>query len=53
MVEFALPKNSKVAKGKHWPAPEGATNTRRFDVYRYDPDTSENPRSARSVTSCA
>ena len=44
MVEFALPKNSKVAKGKHWPAPEGASNTRRFDVYRYDPDSGENPR---------
>ena len=44
MVEFALPKNSKVAKGKHWPAPEGVTNIRRFDVYRYDPDTTENPR---------
>ncbi len=44
MVEFALPKNSKVAKGKHWPAPEGTANTRRFDVYRYDPDTGQNPR---------
>ncbi|MHA1537706.1 MAG: succinate dehydrogenase iron-sulfur subunit [Alphaproteobacteria bacterium] len=44
MAEFVLPKNSKVAKGKHWPAPEGAGNTRRFDVYRYDPDSDENPR---------
>jgi succinate dehydrogenase iron-sulfur subunit len=44
MVEFALPKNSKIKKGKHWPAPEGATNTRTFMVYRYDPDSGENPR---------
>ena len=44
MVEFALPKNSRVAKGKHWPAPEGASNVRRFDIYRYDPDSGENPR---------
>jgi succinate dehydrogenase / fumarate reductase iron-sulfur subunit len=44
MVEFALPKNSRIKKGKHWPAPAGATNTRRFKIYRYDPDSGENPR---------
>ena len=26
MVEFALPKNSKITTGKTWPKPEGATN---------------------------
>ena len=25
MVEFALPKNSQITKGRHYPAPEGAT----------------------------
>jgi succinate dehydrogenase / fumarate reductase iron-sulfur subunit len=44
MVEFALPKNSKIKKGKHWPAPAGATRVKRFDIYRYDPDSGENPR---------
>jgi succinate dehydrogenase / fumarate reductase iron-sulfur subunit len=38
MVEFTLPRNSKVGKGKVWKAPEGARNTRRFHIYRYDPD---------------
>jgi len=44
MVEFALPKNSKLTKGKEFPAPKDATNLKRFEVYRWDPDTGENPR---------
>ncbi len=45
MAKFSLPKNSKINKnGKHTPAPEGATNTKTFKVYRWDPDTGENPR---------
>jgi len=44
MVEFALPKNSKLTKGKEFPAPKGATNLKRFEVYRWNPDTGENPR---------
>ena len=44
MAEFTLPKNSKVKKGKSYKAPEGATNTRTFSVYRWDPDSGENPR---------
>ena len=45
MVQFVLPKNSKVKKsGKSWPAPAGARNTRMFRVYRYDPASGENPR---------
>ncbi|GEQ98960.1 succinate dehydrogenase iron-sulfur subunit [Iodidimonas gelatinilytica] len=44
MAKFTLPKNSKVTKGKHVPAPEGASNVRRFNVYRYNPDSGENPR---------
>jgi len=44
MVEFALPKNSKIRKGRRWPAPDGATRIKRFKVYRYDPDSGENPR---------
>ncbi|MGH8495036.1 MAG: succinate dehydrogenase iron-sulfur subunit [Gammaproteobacteria bacterium] len=44
MAEFRLPANSKIRKGKTWPAADGATNLRRFRVYRYDPDSGENPR---------
>ncbi len=44
MVEFALPKNSKVTKGKTHKAPEGAKNVKTFQVYRWDPDAGENPR---------
>ncbi len=44
MAQFALPKNSKVQKGKTHKAPAGATKVRSFQVYRWDPDTGENPR---------
>lgn len=44
MVEFALPKNSTLQKGKEFPAPENATRLKRFEVYRWNPDTGENPR---------
>ena len=44
MVEFNLPKNSKVKKGKTHKAADGAKNIRRFQVYRFDEDTGENPR---------
>ena len=38
MVEFALPKNSKVGKGKYVKAPDGAVNIRKVNVYRWDPE---------------
>jgi len=44
MVEFALPANSKVVKGKSHKAPAAAKNVRVFRVYRYDPDAAANPR---------
>ncbi len=44
MVEFLLPKNSRIKPGKTWPKPDGATNLREYRVYRYDPDTEANPR---------
>ncbi len=44
MVEFALPKNSKLQKGKEFTVPENATNLKRFEVYRWNPDNGENPR---------
>ncbi len=44
MVEFSLPKNSVIKKGKEFPLPENAKNTKRIEVYRWDPDSGENPR---------
>jgi len=44
MVEFALPANSKIRKGQHHPALDGATRTRTFKVYRWNPDDEANPR---------
>ena len=44
MAEFRLPANSKITKGKHFAAPEGAKQVKRFVVYRYDPDSGATPR---------
>ena len=44
MVEFALPKNSVLQKGKEFPVPEGATRLKQVDVYRWNPDSADNPR---------
>lgn len=44
MADFRLPPNSRIKKGNFFAAPAGAANTRRFAVYRYDPDSGENPR---------
>jgi succinate dehydrogenase / fumarate reductase iron-sulfur subunit len=44
MVEFSLPKNSKLIQGQNFPASEQDTQVKRFEVYRWDPDTDENPR---------
>jgi succinate dehydrogenase / fumarate reductase iron-sulfur subunit len=44
MVEFTLPRNSRVQKGNTHKAPEGAANVKSFRVYRWDPEGEENPR---------
>ena len=44
MAEFKLPPNSRITKGRNFDAPAGAQNVRRFNVYRYDPDSGDNPR---------
>ena len=44
MAEFTLPKNSRITQGRTWPKPEGATNLKTFRIYRWDPDSGENPR---------
>ncbi len=44
MVEFTLPKNSRVQEGESHAAAAGATNPRSFKVYRWTPDDGQNPR---------
>ena len=43
MVEFSLPRNSKVGKGKTVKAPAGAKRVKDFRVYRWNPDDGKNP----------
>ncbi|MBB3174562.1 succinate dehydrogenase / fumarate reductase iron-sulfur subunit [Endobacter medicaginis] len=43
MVEFTLPRGSKVGKGRHFPAPKGAKRTKVFEIYRWSPDDDKNP----------
>src|SRR5260221_342583 len=43
MVQFTLPKNSKVTDGKTWAYPAGAHDVREYRVYRWNPDDGKNP----------
>ncbi len=43
MVQFTLPKNSKITTGKTWPKPDGKA-VRKVQVYRWNPDDGKNPR---------
>ena len=44
MVQLTLPKNSKVVQGKRFAAPPDAKTVATFKVYRWDPETGDNPR---------
>lgn len=44
MAQFRLPKNSKIAKGKVYDHAGNGKNKKTFKVYRWDPDSGENPR---------
>lgn len=44
MAQFNLPANSVVKPGKTYPAATGGSQTKKVVVYRYDPDSKENPR---------
>lgn len=44
MANFKLPANSRYTEGATFHAPDGAKNVKTFKVYRYDPDSGENPR---------
>lgn len=43
MVEFALPKNSRVEAGRQHKAGNGGTNLKEVQVYRYEPEDGKNP----------
>jgi succinate dehydrogenase / fumarate reductase iron-sulfur subunit len=44
MVEFTLPKNSKITEGKVWPRQSGTKNEREFRIYRWNEEDGNNPR---------
>ncbi|RUA20705.1 MAG: succinate dehydrogenase iron-sulfur subunit [Methylococcus sp.] len=44
MVEFTLPKNSVVQPGKEHLSEKQGGNIKRVEIYRWDPDSGENPR---------
>ena len=44
MAQFILPKNSKVKQGQSFEAKIKSEKPKFFKIYRWDPDTSENPR---------
>ncbi len=44
MVEFVLPKNSRVAKNGNYHKAEGAKRIKKFNIYRWDPEGEGNPR---------
>jgi succinate dehydrogenase / fumarate reductase iron-sulfur subunit len=44
MVAFNLPANSRIRPGHVHPAPQGATRTKTFRIYRWNPEDGQNPR---------
>ena len=44
MVQFNLPKNSKILKGQYFKDKTGSSNLKIVHIYRWDPDKNENPR---------
>ena len=44
MATFTLPKNSTITRKGRAHTAEGATRIRKFRIYRWDPETAENPR---------
>ena len=50
LKRFPLPRNfgvsseSRIKQGRTWPAPAGTVRAKSFEIYRYEPDSVENPR---------
>jgi succinate dehydrogenase / fumarate reductase, iron-sulfur subunit len=41
---FGVASESRIERGKYWRAPADAKHLKSFEIYRYDPDSGENPR---------
>jgi len=44
MATFTLPKNSKISRKGNVHRADGAARVQKFRIYRYDPDSGDNPR---------
>ena len=44
MVEFTLPANSRVQPGRTHPVAAGTKRPKKFVIYRFDPESGDNPR---------
>jgi len=44
MVQLRLPRNSRVMTGRTWNKPQAKEGWRQFQIYRWDPDETQNPR---------
>src|ERR1051326_2652222 len=50
LKRFPIPRNfgvsarSRIERGKTWKASAGAKRIKRFEIYRYDPESGQNPR---------
>jgi succinate dehydrogenase / fumarate reductase, iron-sulfur subunit len=50
MKRFPLPRNlgvapeSRIERGRNWSTPAGAKRVKRFEIYRYNPDSDRHPR---------
>ena len=44
MVQFTLPKNSTIEKGKHFSNQGDSKNIKKINVYRWNPEDGQNPR---------
>lgn len=44
MVQFSLPKNSKIQNGEEYNVSQPLGKVRTFQIYRFDPDSYHNPR---------
>lgn len=47
MAQFLLPQNSRIREGKHYPSERDCVRPKTIQVYRWDPDSGENPRTDR------
>jgi succinate dehydrogenase / fumarate reductase, iron-sulfur subunit len=41
---FGVAPEARIGRGKTWPKPAGAVRVKSFKIYRYDPDSGDNPR---------